>query len=361
MSAHPILDLLQDHDVRQAKGFRAAAERITGPTLEADYQREVAAAPKRSESGLTHLGVRTGRRAKTRQHGKDERHLAEALVRAARAGTLMPPKRVCELPTGEALTLVDHNVPIRTAAPDADKGAGDPNAGIEDIPIVALIGEDRPAVVVLKYIEPDSNRSGANDTPLRLLLEGFAHAAAFDANRGALRAEIEAAVGKTTGEEAPAIVVAASPRFWELCRKREAQKGAAWIRELERIAREAAESIGTEVFFVGLATQGVPGWDYDDEGAVLSAPIAITKAWEGSAGKLKAKPKSAKKAEPTITIIEADPERAVRSYSIRDTYRVADRIAHPKLGEGVVQALSGRDKIVVLFSGEKKLLVHGRA
>jgi hypothetical protein len=51
----------------------------------------------------------------------------------------------------------------------------------------------------------------------------------------------------------------------------------------------------------------------------------------------------------------------VRGYSIRDAYQPGDRIEHSKLGQGVVQELSGRDKIVVLFGGEKKLLVHGRA
>ncbi|MBK7950807.1 MAG: hypothetical protein IPK00_19130 [Deltaproteobacteria bacterium] len=360
MSAHPILDLVQDHDVKQAKGFRAAAERITGASLEAAYQQEVAAAPKRSEQGLGHLDVRTGRRAKARQHGKDERHLAEAIARAAKAGNLTPPNRPLELPTGESITIVDHNVPIRTAAPDPARGDADPNAGIEDVPLLAVLGEDRPAVLVLKFIDTDSNRSGANDTPLRLLLQGVAHAAAYDANRIALREEIAKATGKTTGDEAPAIIVAASPRYWELCRKREAQKGAAWIRELERIARESAEAIGCEIFFVSLATQGQPGWDYDEEGAVLSGPVVLAKAWEGSAGKLKAKPKSSKKSEPAASLVEADPDRPARRYSIRDTYEVADLIQHPKLGDGVVQELTGRDKILVLFAGEKKLLVHGR-
>lgn len=361
MSPHPILALVQDHDVKQAKGFRAAAERITGASLEADYQSEVASAPKRSEQGLAYLGVKTGRRAKARQHGRDERHLAEAIARAAAAGNLTPPNRPLELPSGEVVTLVDHNVPIRIAAPDPAQGSADPNHGIEDIPLLAVLGEDRPAVVVLKFIDADSNRSGANDTPLRLLLQGFAHAAAYDANRLALRDEIAKATGKTTGDEAPAIIIAASPRYWELCRKREAQKGAAWIRELERIAREAAETIGSEVFFVGLSLSDAPGWGYDDEGPLLSGPIGFLKAWEGSAGKLKAKPKSTKKADPASLIVEADPDRPVRSYSIRDAYTPGDRIAHAKLGLGVVQELTGRDKIVVLFEGEKKLLVHGRA
>jgi len=361
LSSHPILTLVQDHDVKQAKGFRAAAERITGASLEADYQTEMAAVPKRSEQGLAYLGVRSGRRAKARQNGRDERHLSEAIARAAVAGNLTAPNRVLELPSGETVTIVDHNVPIRTAVPDPEKGDADPNAGIEDIPLLAVLGEDRPAVLVLKFIDASSNRSGANDTPLRLMLQGVLHAAAYDANRLALRAEIEKATGKTTGEEAPAVIVAASPRYWELCRKREAQKGAAWIRELERIARETAASIGSEIFFVGLATQGDPGWSYDDEGPVLSGPIFFLKAWEGSAGKLKAKPKTSKKADPAASLVEADLDRAIRRYSIRDGYTPGDRIDHPKLGEGVVQELTGRDKIVVLFGNEKKLLVHGRA
>ena len=95
----------------------------------------------------------------------------------------------------------------------------------------------------------------------------------------ALRAEIAEAVGKTIGDEAPAIVIAGSPRYWQLSRKREAQKGAAWIRELERLAREIGESVGSEVFFVGLTTDGVPGWDYDGEGAVLvAASSTVTNA-----------------------------------------------------------------------------------
>jgi hypothetical protein len=358
VSLHPIIALVNDRDVKQAKGFRLAAEKLTGAGLEADYQTEIANAPKRSAEGLDHLGVRVGRKAKARQHGKDEKHLAEAIVRG------MPLEegaeaRTLELPSGESIQFVDHSVPIRTAAPDKEKGEADPNTGVEDIPFLTLIGEDRVGVGVLKFLEPDATRSGAGDTPLRLMLQGIAHAAAVDANREALRAEIEKATGKTTGEEAPAVVIAASPRYWELCRKREAQKGAGWIRELERIAREVGETIGIEVFFVGLETDGVPGWSYDDEGATLSGPISFVKAWESGAGKLKPKPK-AKKIDPADAIIEADLSRPVQSYSIRSSYEPGDRIKHKNLGEGVVQAITGRGKISVLFGEEKKLLIHER-
>ena len=346
----------------------AVAERLTGATLEADYQTEIANSPRRSAEGLTHLGVRPPRKAKGRQHGRDEKHLAEAIARAARSGDSSEgaegseggAAKPLELPSGESITIIDSAVPIRTAAPDKEKGAADPNAGIEDLPLLALIGEDRIGVAVLKYLEPDANRSGAGDTPLRFLLQGLAHAATLDANQEAFRTEIEAATGKTTGQEAPAVVIAASPRYWELCRKREAQKGAGWIRELERIAREIGETIGTEVIFVSLTTDSVPGWDYDDEGPILTSTIGFEKSWETGAGKLKPKPKK-KKIDPADEIIEADPSKPLLSYSFRESYERGDRITHKNLGEGVVQNVVGRGKISVMFGEEMKLLIHERA
>ncbi len=360
MSQHPIIALVSDRDVKQAKGFRGAAERLTGASLETDYQTELANAPRRSAEGLAHLGIRVGRKAKGRQHGRDEKHLAEGIARYARSAGEGEDPRTFELPSGDTMTIIDHAVPIKTAAPDKEKGDADPNAGIDDLPLLALLGEDRVAVLILKYLEPDANRSGAGDTPLRLVLQGLAHAAAVDANREALRAEIKEAVGKTTGEEAPAIVIAASPRYWELCRKREAQKGAGWIRELERIAREVGETIGVEILFVGLTTETVPGWDYDDEGPQLTGSVGFEKAWETGAGKLKPKPKK-KKIDPADEIVEADLSKPLLSYSIRDSYDRGDRIRHKNLGEGVVQGVVGRGKIAVMFGEEKKLLIHERA
>jgi hypothetical protein len=365
VSLHPLIALVNDRDVKQAKGFRSAAEQLTGATLEADFQTEVANTPRRSAEDLAYLGIRVGRKAKGRQHGRDERHLADAIARAAaaeRAGSSVEdgavPKAL-EMPSGESVTIVDHAVPIRTAAPDKEKGDSDPNAGIEDVPLLAVLGEDRLAVAVIKFLEPDATRSGAGDTPLRLLLQGLVQAAAVDANREALKREIAEATGKTIGEEAPAIVVAASPRYWELCRKREAQKGAGWIRELERIAREVGESIGSEIIFVGLTTESAPGWEYDDEGPILTGPIAFEKAWETGAGKLKPKPKK-KKLDPADEIIEADPDKPLLKYSIRGSYERGDRLNHSKLGEGVVQNVVGVGKIAVMFGEEKKLLIHER-
>ena len=111
-----------------------------------------------------------------------------------------------------------------------------------------------------------------------------------------LTTEIAEATGKTIGEEAPAVILAASPRYWELCRKREAQKGAGWIRELDRIGREISTQIGVEVFFYSVSLTGdEPGWNYEDDGPVLVEAPDFGMAWEMGAGKLKPKPKKSKK------------------------------------------------------------------
>ena len=47
MSLHPLITLVNDRDVKQAKGFRLAAEKLTGTSLEADYQTEGKNTPKR--------------------------------------------------------------------------------------------------------------------------------------------------------------------------------------------------------------------------------------------------------------------------------------------------------------------------
>ena len=66
-------------------------------------------------------------------------------------------------------------------------------------------------------------------------------------------------------------------------------------------------------------------------------------------------------ADEADAIVEADLSRPLRSYGIRESYAPGDRIDHPTLGMGVVQAIAGVGKISVLFDDRKSLLVHERA
>jgi len=356
VSLHPLLDLANDREVKQAKGFRAVAADQTGEKLEALYKQEAESAPNRVEKGKKYLGVNTGRIPRAPQAGKDDRHASMALGGWAKAGG-----EPLELPTEQVLTIVDHLVPLRTAAPDKAKGDADPNKGVEDIDLLGQFADGRLVVVRVKYLAADATRGGAGDTPLRALLSGLAQAAMVDANRESLGAEVEAATGNAIGEEAPALIIAASPRYWEICRKREAQKGAGWIREIERLGREIATQIGVEVFLLGLDMGEEPPWSYEEQGPALSGTAGLKVAWEPGAGKLKPKPKSrSKKVDAEAAIIEADPNKPARSYSIFESFEPGDQIIHPNLGTGVVQAHMGQGKISVLFGEDSKLLVHER-
>ena len=357
MSLHPLIELSVDREVKQAKGFKSVAAQHTGETLEALYQQETSAAPMRSEQGKKYLGVKTGRIPKAPQAGKDDRHAAMAIgAWAEMAGETL------ELPSGETLQIVDALVPLRTKAPDRAKGDDDPNKGVEDIDLVGVLSDDRLAVVRVKYLAPEATRGGAGDTPLRALLSGLAQTAMVDADRAALKSEIEAKTGRVINEEAPALMIIASPRYWEICRKREAQKGAGWIREIERLGREMAVQIGVEVFYLGLALTGTPAWSYEEDGPQLAETPRLLPAWPAGAGKLKPKPKSrAKKQAAEDVIVEADPTRPPKTYSINESFEPGDTVVHPKFGNGVVQAQLGPGKISVLFGEESKLLIHERA
>ena len=86
-------------------------------------------------------------------------------------------------------------------------------------------------------------------------------------------------------------------------------------------------------------------------------------AWEPSAGRVKPKPKPRPRVrvETAPQVVEADPSRPIRGYNVSDSYRAGDRIAHPKLGTGVVQGIAGPGKIRVRFDERESVLVHERS
>ena len=70
---------------------------------------------------------------------------------------------------------------------------------------------------------------------------------------------------------------------------------------------------------------------------------------------------ASKAAEPPAhkATVEADQQRPVRSYSIRESFESRDRIEHPKFGLGVVEeAVPG--KIVVFFPDGRRTLAQAK-
>jgi hypothetical protein len=355
LTVHPLLALSQDRDVRHSSGFRRAAADLSGEVLAAHWSDELRGAPRRAEAGKRYLQPHGGRPPAERQRSKDEEHLAAALVRWCRESG-----KPLALPEEGSVDFFDWCVPLKSAAADPAQGAADPNRGIERIDLLGVTGDERLAVGFLRFLEPAAGRAGTGDTPLRFLLESLAHGAFAEANRAALADEVDATHSRSFSAAPPVVLLLASPRYWALCRRREAQKGAAWIHELERLAREVEQQIGVSVRFAGLQLEGDPGWTYDASGAVLSAAPRLERSWEPGAGRVRPRPRPRPKAaEPLPVVVEADLSRPVRPYGPHENYHPGDRIEHPTLGLGVVTK-SFPGKVEVRFGEATSRLVAGR-
>jgi hypothetical protein len=344
---NPLIELSNERQVRQAAEFRQAAVDLSGAELASRYTSSVTDAPRRQEAGRQYFEAHPGRIPRRRRKGRDAEDVAAALAHFCRTrGAQIP------LPDEGQLELFDHHVPL---------GAADGDQEIGPIDALGVAETGRLAVVELRYIAPDATRVGVGDTPLRALLGGLGRTAIAAANLAALKVEMAERFGRQLSEDPPKLVLLASPRYWELCRKREAQKGAAWIKELERLASEIEAETGVSVRYCGLELNGSPGWGYDKEGPALEDEPKISAAWEPGAGRVRPKPRPRLSSTPAQTIVEADLTRPVRGYTLTESYQSGDRIDHPTLGAGVVQGVAGPGKIEVRFDGRRSLLVHERA
>ena len=355
MTLHPLLALSQDRDVRHSSGFRRAAADLSGEVLAAHWSDELRAAPRRAEGGKRFLQPHGGRPPTERQRSKDEEHLAAALVRWCRESG-----KALALPEEGSVDFFDWCVPLKSAAADPALGENDPNRGVERIDLLGATADERLAVGFLRYLEPGAARAGTGDTPLRFLLEALAHAAIAQANRAALATEVETTYARAWSEAPPVVLLVGSPRYWALCRRREAQKGAAWIHEIERLAREVEQQLGVALRFLGLQLEGDPGWTYDAAGTLFPTPPRFDRAWEPGAGRVRPRPRPRPKAtEPAPVVIEADLSRPVSAYGPHESYHPGDRIEHPTLGLGVVTK-SFPGKVEVRFGEATSRLVAGR-
>ena len=350
--SHPLIQLASEREVRQATGFRLAAAELDGPKLVEAYRTEKANAPRLHDDGRKYFVSRSGKPATERRRNKDEEHVGQALIRYCEGrGQGLP------FPDDEwTLTPLDYQVRVKTGPLDepATKGIG-------RIDLIGVTSEERLAVIKMRVLEPGATRCGVGDTPLRQLLEGLTYTAIAEANQEALRSEIAERFGRTISEEPPLLILLASQSYWKLCRKREAQKGAAWIKEMERLAEVIGAEVGPTVRYLGLEMTSDPGWAYAEDGPVIDGEARLRISWEPGAGRVKPKPRPRPRpSAPIEVVIEPDMSRPVRPYALTESFSAGDRIDHPKLGMGVVQAIAGPRKIRVRFEEKDSILVRER-
>jgi hypothetical protein len=357
VSLHPLVDLSVDKQVKKAAGFRTAAAELSGEALAAHYLAELANAPRRHEAGKKYFVAYNRRLATGRRPGRDDEHLSLALVehcRRTEGGLALPDD-------AGRVDFVHAQIPLKSAAEDKARGDADPNKGLGKIDLLGTDLGGRLVVAKVKYLAPSARRGGTGDTPLRVLLEGLACAAIASANQAALKEELNERASPELADAPPILMILGSPRYWELCRRREAQKGAAWIKEMERLAKEIEPEFGVTVVYLACKLAGDPGWSYPEGAPVLDEAPEIVRAWEYGAGRVRPKPRPRpKQVDPADVAVEADLSRPIRRYALTESYGSGDRIDHPTLGMGVVQGVAGNGKISVLFGEKKSLLVHER-
>lgn len=350
--SHPLIELAADREVRQSAAFREAAARLTGETLRTAYDAEKANAPRLADAGKPYFVKRSGKPATERKKTRDLEHLGAGILRwcADKEKSLALPD------DAGTLTLLDYHVRAKPGRADEPE-----TKGINRFDALGVLDDGRLAVVEMRYLESSATRCGVGDTPLRVLLEGLLYTAIASANREQIASEAQERFGREISAEEPALVVLASARYWELCRKRSTQKGAHWIKELVRLAAEIEEGTGVSVRFLSLRLQGDPGWTYDEQGSLLDGAPLLMDAWEPGADRIKPKPRPRPKTvAPRDEVVEADLSKPPRSYAFTELYSAGERIEHPVLGTGVVQGIAGPGKIRVRFDEKQSVLVHGR-
>lgn len=353
MSPHPLIERAKDRRVRQSKGFKDVAAELKGDLLLVDYQQELARAPRRHDTGKRYFP----KRAKAPRLTRPEDYLAAALVRFNQAGGVLA------LPNdGPIISLLDHRVALQSAQAVKDD-ASDSNRDIGRIDVLGLTAENRTLAISLKFLAPDATRGGTGDTPLRALLEGLAHCAIAQANQAALAEEIAERFDRELSDEPPILVLLGTARYWEICRRREPQKGAAWINQMERLADEVQTSLGVQVLYLTVDLEGDPLWTLDEEGwPKLTQLTRFITAWSELAGRVRPKPRPRAKSrlEAVDAVVAADLSRPVRDYAMNESYEPGDRVGHPNFGTGVVQGAVGARKIKVRFDETERVLVHKR-
>lgn len=259
MVAHPLIEMANDSSVRSVSGFREAAAAIDGAWLSASYRTEVAAAPMRSESDKYYFVGHDGTAGDGRETSRSEEYLAVALFNGAGAES-----SGLALPGGGTIRILDYQVPLKAKQDDAGVGKAD---------LMAVLPDNRLAVVELKYLKESRSASNA-DTPLRALLEGLAYCAFFDADLDALRADAKRNFKLDAAPSAPALVILANDAYWEAYRN--SSPAGAWTPAMDRLADEAEKATGVAISFLSLLNEK---WDHNGGRPAFSSTPHLEAAW----------------------------------------------------------------------------------
>ena len=364
MSSHPLIELANDASVKQVGSFREAADAITGAELADMYRQEKeAAAEEAAGAELVHFVEHEDRNEA--EIVVDENELALAVLNQCQLDqvnlklldgvAIQDPDDADDDGTpATELTLLDYDAAATTLKPRKIKAR---HRVISKLDMVGVTSSDRLAVVRLRMMPAKSTKG---DTPLRALLEGLAQTAVADAWQESLGAQILEKFERTISSGPPMLMVLANNRYWEIYRKRSLKSAGPWMAAMKRLGAEVEQSLNIPVTFASLKLYGDPPWRVRQGKLILDSDPKLRSGLDPVGDELRSKAKSRSGVAENV-LVEPDMGRPPVPYSVREMYYPADRVTHPKLGEGVVQRQLGPNKVEVKFDGESKVLVMGRS
>ena len=230
-SAHPLVTRSQEKDVTAVTRFSRTAREISVQQLSDWFQQEVAAAPNRRARGKPYFVGHDGIPGTGDFTNRGEEHLAIALFNA-----YSHPAPGLVLPSGEVLSILDYQFPLKARL--ADRGIG-------KIDLLGALISGRLCVIELKRMS-----SGSPETPLRALLEGLAYAAIIEANVGAIAAEARSHHDIDISHEKPMVMVLAPRAYWDYFRV--TPQARSWDSAMREMADKVENALEIPVLFVGL-------------------------------------------------------------------------------------------------------------
>ena len=226
-----LVELSRSRDVVAFTLFSAAAERLCEEEWAELYAQEKQLASRRPSRNKDYFLGHTGFPSTSGESNRVEEHLAIAIYNShAESG------RGMVLPTGDVLTILDYQLPLKARRADESVGKVD---------LFGATSEGRACVVELKV-----GGRRYPDTPLRGLLEGLAYAAVVEANLRAITEEAQDKFGVTLSQTAPEVILAAPSDYWNAFRGM--VDDAAWSNHMLNLASVVQQHTGVEVLFLDL-------------------------------------------------------------------------------------------------------------
>lgn len=219
----PLLDVVHSPEMNRRRGLASTISGLDPEQIANAFRSTVGAAPKRTDEKERFLVGHDGRGGTASL--ASERVRAKAIFNA---GSITI--------DGEAVEILDYEVPLRSALADS---------GVGDIDLLGVDSNNRLWIIELKV--------GANrDTPLKAILQCLTYVAIVEANWKEIAREITDLTGRRPSRP-PVLCLAADTQYWN--RIRSTKAAGDWLEPLRGFNRKLSDATGISFSMIDIGVQ----------------------------------------------------------------------------------------------------------